>query len=48
MKPNALTSLKQGECIIDGTLYNNKENSTRPGIVRGYTFRNFVKPTDNQ
>ncbi len=47
-KATELTALKQGECIVDGTLYNYKEKAPLPGIVRGCTYRNFVKPTDNE
>ena len=38
-----LNSMKQGECYVDGTLYNNKEHANRPGIIHGFTYRNFVK-----
>ena len=39
-----LNSMKQGECYVVGTLYNNKEHANRPGKVHGFTYRNFVKP----
>lgn len=39
-----LTSMRQGECYVYGSLYNNTEHTTRPGLVHGYTYRNFVKP----
>ena len=39
-----LNSMRQGECYVDGTLYNNKDQANRNGIVHGFTYRNFVKP----
>lgn len=44
VKGTELTNLKQGECYVVGQLYNNTDSINRPGIVRGFTFRNFVKP----
>lgn len=37
-----LTSMEQGECYINGNLYNHKEHGLKNGVVHGYTFRNFV------
>ena len=37
-----LTSMEQGECYINGNLYNHKEHGLKSGVVHGYTFRNFV------
>ena len=37
-----LTSMEQGECYINGNLYNRKEHGLKNGVVHGYTFRNFV------
>ena len=44
VKATELTTLKQGECYVVGLLYNNTDGTNRPGIVRGFTYRNFVKP----
>ena len=38
-----LNSMKQGECYVEGMLYNNKDHANRPGIIHGFTYRNFVK-----
>ncbi|MBO5612550.1 MAG: hypothetical protein J5918_08145, partial [Prevotella sp.] len=38
-----LTSLNKGECYIEGTFYNNIEKENDFGLVRGFTYRNFVK-----
>ena len=48
IKADDLTVLERGECVVVGEMFNNKAKHTKPGIVRGCTYRNFVKPTDNE
>lgn len=42
VQTNILCSMNQGECYINGTLYNNTAQSVKNGIIHGFTYRNFV------
>ena len=37
-----LTSMRKGECYINGTIYNNLSQSNEPGLIHGYTYRHFI------
>lgn len=43
IQPDELFFLEQGECYIKGTFYNQKCKREVPGIIRGRTYRNFLK-----
>ena len=40
---NELVSMRQGECYIEGMIFNNKDKENQTKVIHGHTYRNFVK-----